>query len=177
MNEKEFNKYLRKLKTDKKAFNKLYNYYFPQIVLHIYFLYKDYGLGEDVAQEFFIKLLKKAEYEYINYPKKWVETVSENIAKSKISKKIRDREHEQDFMDNQNQIAATKNDPMKVVIFGEYREEIERLDEKTRQIITMKIYEDYDFYEIAEIMGINYDAVRQRFARGIKEIKEKDDGS
>ncbi len=173
MNEKEFNKYLKGLKVDKKAFDQLYFYYFPKIVLNIYFMYKDYGLGEDVAQEFFIMLLQKQEFDHVNFPNKWVFTVTENLAKNKIAKMISDRENEHEYVSTQYLIAATKNDPVEVALLGDFIEAIKRLDEITRQIIKMKIFEGYEFNEIAEKMGISNATARQRFARGMKKLRKE----
>jgi len=72
VDKERFNELLGKIKCKENgaaAFTALYRFYFPRIVAHIKSRYKKYGhLGEDIAQDFFLKLLKKEIKEEIRNP-------------------------------------------------------------------------------------------------------------
>lgn len=173
MHESEINGHLSLLNEDKEAFNQLYTYFFPKIVMHVYFIYKNYGLDEDVAQEVFIKLLKLKETNGVGLPNGWLYTTSEHLARNKVIKFQSDRRNEQNFTLNQKLLETIKNDPVESLLLEECYEMINRLDEPMRRVIIMKVYEGYSVKEISEILGISRDAVRQRFFRGKKKIREE----
>ncbi len=166
MTPREFNICLRKIKTNIKAFNRLYNYYFPKIVVHIYVIYKNKSLSEDIAQDFFVKLLETQKFYYIKFPNAWVYTVAENIAKNIIAKeKINLTEPIDD-------IQACAYDTYAYELFGDYWEKLNQLDELTRKIMIMRIFEGYRYQEIAHLMNMKVDTVRQKYSRGIKKLKK-----
>ena len=164
MEEREFNKYIKRLKTDKKAFDKLYNYYFPKIVTHIYVQYRDKELSRDVAQEFFVKLLSEPKIEHIYKPNSWVYTVAENIAKNMIRK-----------YKTQQLTEATKlsvSDEYGYELYGEYWDKLNELDETTRRIVTMRAIERYRFDNIAAELDMKVATVRKKYSRAIKKLRE-----
>lgn len=168
MNVKEFNKWIGKLKTDKRAFDTLYKYYFPKIVIHINSKFIGLNMGEDIAQEFFLDLLRKEEIPYIDYPNSWVYTIAEDMAKNRIKKEKTMAELEQKY------VAATKEE-YDYEFYEEHAEllnNFDKLDSETRKIIIMKIFDGYKFREIAAKMNLTPDAVRQRFSRGMKKLKK-----
>ncbi len=149
-----------------KAFDKLYKFYFPKIVIHIYVIYKNKNLSEDVAQEFFIKLLEMKEFNYIKFPNSWVYTVAENIAKNIISK---EKTNLTEPIDN---FRICVNDTYAYQLYGDYWEKLNNLDELTRKILIMRIFEGYRYQEIASELNLKVDTVRQRYCRGIKKLKK-----
>lgn len=170
MKAKEFNKCIRKLKTDRKIFNFFYKYYFPKIVVHINSKFIGLDIGEDIAQEFFLDLLKKEDIPYIEYPNSWIYTIAEDMAKNRLKKEKIRTEIEQKY------VAATENKKAKNDYEfyweqAELRDKLDQLDNETRKIIIMNVFEGYKFHEIAAIMNLKPDAVRQRFSRGIKKLK------
>lgn len=165
MTPREFNICLRKIKTNVKAFNRLYKFYFPKIVIHIFVIYKNKSLSEDVAQEFFMKLIDMQEFKYITYPNSWVYTIAENIAKNIIAKE------KNNFAESIDNIKISINDDYAYQLYGDYWEKLNKLDEQTRKIIIMKIFEGYRYKEIADEMNLKVDTVRQKYCRGIKNLK------
>ncbi|MBR2971051.1 MAG: sigma-70 family RNA polymerase sigma factor [Clostridia bacterium] len=165
MTPREFNICLRRIKTNVKAFNRLYKFYFPKIVIHIFVIYKNKNLSEDVAQEFFMKLMEMQEFNYITYPNSWVYTIAENIAKNIIAK---EKKYFAEPIDN---IKISVNDEYAYYLYGDYWEKLNELDEQTRKIIIMKIFEGYRYKEIADKMNLKVDTVRQKYSRGIKKLK------
>lgn len=165
MDARKFNKLISRIETQK-AFSVLYEYYFPKIVSHIYFQFKKRELGEDVAQEFFLKLLHKKPSDYIEHPNAWVYVSCDNIAKDFLSDEKRyNMAYSTAEVDKQDEL-------FKKVLYGEYRQQIEQLDEDTRRIILMYFYEGYSLKEIAATLEINYSTVRQKCSRGLKKLKK-----
>lgn len=166
MDEKEFNKLLKNL-TIAKNFNKLYTFYYPKIVSHIYFKFHNKNLGEDVAQDFFLKLLDKGVDSYIERPTAWVYTVCDNLAKDALKK------NQKYVLSSENLNLSEPDDTFENALFGEYKDCLKSLDTQTRDIIIKHFYEGYTLKEIAEISEINYGTVRQKCSRGLKKLKSQ----
>ncbi|MCL2798048.1 MAG: sigma-70 family RNA polymerase sigma factor [Firmicutes bacterium] len=170
MKKEKFNRLLAKCRnkeTFHAAYTELYNFFFHRIALHISYKYKNYNIGEDIAQSFFVKLMQmntRITYE-IDNPVAWVLKSCENLAK--------------DYFELDNRIKMTftweskvlPTDPLQRVIVSEYEEKLNQLDPLTREIITMKIYGGYDLKEIARELNIKHPAARQKYSRGIKALK------
>ena len=164
MEEERFNKLLKKIHNPR-AFNILYNFYYSKIVSHIYFKFKSKDLGEDVAQEFFVKLLQ-IKTDYVTRPTAWVYVVCDNIAKDYL---LADKKYNMAYTDDEPQ---TGDVAFEYLLFGEYKEKMDSLDEITRDIIILKEYEGYRLKELSADMGINYNTVRQKYSRGIKKLQD-----
>lgn len=164
MNGKEFNKLVKNLSIAK-CFDKLYFFYYPKIVAHIYFKFHNKSLAEDIAQDFFLKLLDKGVDCPIEYPTAWVYTVCDNLAKDVIKK---DKKY---ALSLENLKLSEPDDAFENALFGEYRNSLKTLDTQTHDIIIKHYYEGYSLKEIAEILGLNYSTVRQKCSRGLKKLK------
>lgn len=66
MDERSFNYFLKNIHK-KQCFDKLYDFYYRRIVLHINRRFNMGTLSEDVAQECFMKLLEKKDFKHIEY--------------------------------------------------------------------------------------------------------------
>ena len=163
MNENKFNKLIKRIR-NARAFNVLYNFYYSRIVNHIYFKFRNKDLGEEVAQEFFAKLLRR-KVDYIRNPTSWVYTVCDNIAKDFLTA---EKEYNLAYTERET---LTPDAAFEKLIYGEYKEKLDSLEEETRKIVVMYSYEGYSLKEISEITGINYSTVRQKYSRGLKKLK------
>ena len=163
MDVQKFNKCLKKAHRDKKSLEFLYDFYYKRIVFH---LYKDFGreLAEDVAQEFFIKLINHdKQYEYINNPTAWVYACCKNIARTKIAKENRDI-----LLDEELCVSKDLSSDFDKLFLGTVLEE---LDDVTKKIVVLHYWEGYGFGEISEILGIGHEAIRQRHKRVKAKLK------
>ena len=164
MDAQKFNKWLRNVRRDKKSLEVLYNFYYKRAVS---FLCKrfDRELAEDVTQEFFIRLINNdKQYEYINNPTAWVYTCCINIARTKIAKENRDI-----LLDEELCVSKDLSSDFDKIFLGTVLEE---LDDLTKKIIILHYWEGYSFAEASEILGISYDAIRQRHKRIKAKLKE-----
>lgn len=143
----------------------LVRFFFPKIVLHISLRFGNEHLGEDVAQDFFTKLLTLAISDEIKYPLAWVYRICDNIAKDYFKANGR---YNESYRDIDSDALAT---PETKLLFFEYIEQIKKFEPQTREIILMYLYDRYTLKEISDIMRLNYNTVRQKFSRGIKKLK------
>ncbi|MCR4726989.1 MAG: sigma-70 family RNA polymerase sigma factor [Clostridia bacterium] len=162
MNESEFNRLLLSVKTSERALTKLHGYYFGRIVFHVA---KTYGkpFAEDVAEDFFLWLLKAEHLPHVLYPTAWVYLQCDSIAKRKVQKEARYVHGEIEF---------EQEEKHKEELFGDLYEAIGGLGEIEKKIVEMHYWEGYSLKEIAPILGIEYAAVRQRHKRLLSKLKE-----
>ena len=148
MTAREFNAFLKKMHSDSHAIEDIYIFYYPRIVKRISEKY-GYILAEDVAQEFFLKLIQSCDKQaYVEYPTSWVYTCAENIAKRKIH-----CDSKYTYL-LQETVAAKKDD-----------------------IINKVFAEDilgflYNQTEISNILKLTHSNVRQIHSRAIKKLKK-----
>lgn len=162
MQANEFNYLLNRLKTDKSAFDRLYSYFLPRIILHIRIRFSGKISAEDIAQEFFIKLFS-LHTKYVDYPLAWVYRVCDNIALDQLKK-------EQPTVDIDD-----------VVLVGEIVETPEekallekvlsQIPKNARDIIIMKVVEGYSFVEIAEQTNTNLNTTKSLYRRGMAQAQ------
>jgi RNA polymerase sigma-70 factor (ECF subfamily) len=160
-----FNYLLRVLKYNQKAFTALYNYYFPRIVVHISNVFNDEKLGEDIAQEFFIKLFKMNYSKFVVYPTAWVYKICDNLAKDVLKKEIPTSEYDDN---SENRVNFDES----FVANCELTEKFTQLNDVTQRIIYLIYWEGYSLKEISELLKIKYSTVRQLYSRGLKKLKK-----
>ena len=167
MTPSEFNRLLSRIKKDEKALEKIYDFYYPRIILHIKTKYKDIS-GEDVAQEFFLNLINTRKFNYILKPSLWVYTSCDNIAKKYLIESVAaDLEY---IQVEDNSIAIIEE-----TIIDENIKKIFKIlkDDVSKKIFYMYYWQGYNLREIAELLDINASTIKQKHTRGIKKIKEK----
>jgi len=167
MNAKRFNKLIQKIHTNQSAFDELYHFYFPNIVMLITKKYRLNNVADDIAQEFFVKLLSMDIKRYIDNPTAWVYTSCDNLAKDYIKREQRynlayvreDKSHKDEIVDE--------------LIWGDYLERLNMLDEEVRKIIDLHLLQGYSLKEVAEIMNLNHNTVRQKYLRAKAKVQRK----
>ena len=165
MEASHFNRLLKSISKDEKSFNELYEYYGRRIVFR---LTRVYGkeIAEETLHDFFLKLIKhEGKYEYIQKPTSWVYTCCENIAKTKLAKE----NYKISFNEEIGVSSALDFDfDFENAFIGT---ELNKLDDISKDIIILHYWKGYSFEEISEILGITYDAIRQRHKRLKKKLK------
>lgn len=162
MDKKKFNLLLDSYKTDRNSFIELYEYYFHRIVYHISIKFGK-TFAEDIAQEFFVKLMRIQIDEPVEYPTTWVYTVCDNLAKSLIKKyKSYEELTGNEYYELQSDISERE------VI----RSAMKDLDEIDKKIVGMFYWEGYSLKEIADILKLSYEMVKKRHARLLKKLNK-----
>lgn len=168
MDSYKFNRLLRHLIKDPYAIEELYSYYYPRIV---FLIGKKYGetLAEDVAQEFFLQLIKTGEkQDYIEFPTSWVYKCAENIAKRKLSDDT--KYSYSNYSHLSAEVAAARNEDPIGKLFA--KEILDTLSDREYQIIYLFYWDGYNQREIANMLNLTPSNVRQIHSRAIKKIRK-----
>ena len=170
---KEEEKLVSECKKNISVFEKLYKNYVEDIYRYVYVVVNNKEKAEDITSQTFLTALEKIrQFEWRGISIKfWFLKIARNIA----SKSLRETE----CVRFDEKIAIKDVDKILVediVIEKELKNKIKelifKLDERTREIISLRIWEDLKFKEISKILGMNQSTVINRFARGIKKLKK-----
>ncbi len=164
MNANKFNKLFRKLNTDVKAFEQLYNEFYPKIVFHLRRCFGNQISAEEIAQELFLKLLKLEQKETINNPTAWLFTLAENLAKNTLDKIYFDLPLHPTF--------PAPFDIDSLILSEDMKKYLSALDKTSQTILYMHFWEGYSFKEISDVLGIEYVNLRKRVSRAYAELKK-----
>jgi len=165
MNSIEFNTLLQNIK-NVKCLEKLYNYYFGRIVIHVSQKYKNgEKFAQDVAQEVFFYLINLEKKPFIKNPNAWVYSCCDHIAIKKIKK-------------DEGMVALTEETViaqpiiLEEELYGSFYDVISQFDETTQQIIKLVYVYGYSKEETAKELHIKSSTVRQKHSRAIKKLKK-----
>lgn len=169
MGERDFNKLLKRISVDKKAFHSLYKFYYPRIINHIEMRYPNVD-AEEIAHEFFIMLLREKEFNYVKNPTSWVYVICRNIVKDKYAK------DDCVSLDENNEISEALIQHVdfesRIDLESQTQRMLSLADDLTRKIIFLYYWEGYNFKEVAELLSINANTARQKHARFVKKVKK-----
>jgi len=163
---------IEKCKKDKSAFSRIYSEYLDDIYRYVYVLLHNKQKAEDITSQTFLTALEKIDnFEWRGISIKfWLIRISKNLVmksyrqKSHISfdEKIEIKELNKTLLEDKIIKESLKKE-LKKLIF--------KLDDITREIISLRIWEEFKFREIAKLLDMNESTVKNRFARGIKKLK------
>ncbi len=157
---------------DRKAFSELViRHQRPLLRLTMRFL-KDQMLAEDVVQESFIKAYEKLNlFEGRSSFKSWLFQIAVNTAKNRLRSMPLEQVNIDDVhlgVDPGAESQMVRGDISKLL-----HKEVDLLPERQRIALTLRIFEDLSFKEIAEIMGCPYDTAKANYRHGLMRLKER----
>ncbi len=133
---------------------------------------RDLALAEDIVQETFIKAYEKIHsFEGRSSFKSWLFQIAVNTAKNRL----RSLTHEHVSIDDVNLGVdpGAENDLVRMSLSQMIRLEVSKLPERQRIALTLRIYEDLSFREIAQIMGCPYDTAKANYRHGLLRLRER----
>jgi RNA polymerase sigma-70 factor (ECF subfamily) len=160
----------RILAGDKNAYSWLVRkYQKPLMRLSLRFM-KDVDAAQDVVQDAFIRAFEKlASFEGRSSFKSWLFQICVNTAKNKL------RERRDGFVDFSNVPLAVGAEAEAKLLQGSLTLSIQglvdKLPERQRVALILRIYEDLSFKEIAEIMSCPYDTAKANFRHALLKLK------
>lgn len=164
-------------KGDKMAFNELYQRYSGQ--LRGYFmnmLWRDKEKAEDFVHDLFAKIIRNPDYFDVNRSfKTWLFSVASNMCKNEY-KKIEVRKNTSNGVEDYRNVSSNNNvlNEVQDIQFKEaFEETLETLDEKHREVFTLRHFDGLSMKEIAEIMEINEGTVKSRLFYATKQLAEQ----
>lgn len=147
------------------------------------YILKDHALAEDAVQltiEKIIKKFDKVPKDDFEITRSYLRTVVKHIAfdmYKKLNKKNSKLEYIDEIMNEENVKYSTNKNPCDEVIENESKSNIykaiEKLSKKYRDVLIYEKIYGYSQREIAELLGISYDAVKKRMERAKKMLKEE----
>lgn len=149
------------------AFEELYDRYFNKIFNYLK-AKSTTEVAEDLTQNCFIKVYEKSSTYKSDFPvSAWIYTIAKNLLmdefrKSAIKNKYFDRLKE---MFSKTDNIETKN------LWNELMFDMRDLDQKSREILTLRFNEGMDFEEMAQRLNTNPINARKLVSRALKTLK------
>jgi RNA polymerase sigma-70 factor, ECF subfamily len=131
-------------------------------------------VAQDVVQDAFLKAFRaldgfRADASF----RTWLLTITSNEAKGALRRLGRRRET---TLDDAGPVASDEMDPAEAAVTGEEasraRSMLERLPEKQRLSVSLRIEEGLSFREIGEVIGSSEGAARVNYFHGIRRLRE-----
>lgn len=135
-------------------------------------LTRELPLAEDIVQEAFIKSYEKIDlFEGRSSFKSWLYQIGLNTAKNRF----RSRPNEEFTTDIvQGGVAAeAERGLVREDVARRIRSEVDLLPERQRIAITLRVFEDMSFKEIAQIMNCPYDTAKANYRHALLKLREK----
>ncbi len=157
---------------DRKAFSELVVRHQRSLLRLTLRFTREQSLAEDIVQESFLKAYQKLElFEARASFKSWLYQIAMNTAKNKFRERGLDLMNIEDTQLGVEPGAETGM--VKADIQAALRAEIERLPEKQRIALTLRIFEDLSFKEIAQIMACPYDTAKANYRHALLKLRER----
>ena len=140
---------------------------------------RELALAEDIVQESFIKAFQKIHlFEGRASFKSWLYQIALNTARNSYrSRGLGAELSAGDAMDPT--VLAAGVDPgaesemLRADLRRLIRAEVDRLPERQRVALTLRVFEDLSFKEVAEIMDCPYDTAKANYRHAILKLKER----
>lgn len=178
MTDAQFDAAMQKIRQgDKCGLQEIYEQYIGLIYAIVKDVLQNKENAEDVTSEFFIKLWDKASvYRGGRGHRTWLTTVARNMAIDYLRKYRKEEANEllEDlepaFLSGQD---ADKDSPVEqeALTNVSIAQALDKLQEKERQIMNMKILGDMTFQEIAEALQIPLGTVTWRYRNAVKKLR------
>lgn len=163
---------------DRKSFSELVLRHQRSLLRLTLRLSREQALAEDIVQESFIKAYQKIHlFEGRSSFKSWLFQIALNTAKNRFRERMNDAVNIDDV--HLGIDAGAENGMVQGDIRKRIRMEVDRLPEKQRMALTLRVFEDLSFKEIAQIMDCPYDTAKANYRHALLKLRErleKEDG-
>lgn len=167
----EINEYLKRIKDGERCLEK----FFDALSGHIRFIAYNYLVNksfvDDVVNSTFCKILDNINKfdERLN-GKAWVSKIAQNEA---YAINNRERKHNHVSLEEiSEEVVCTTDDSSRLEFVASLHNALSKLDERDRQIVELRIFEDMTFEEIANKFNMYVGTVYKRFKRSVKQINK-----
>lgn len=160
-------------KEDTRKFGALYRKYVNDVFRYVYVIVKSKEIAEDITAQTFltgIEKIKDFEWRSISI-KYWFLKIARNLMYKQFSKQKDVSFNEEIEIKNLDKILM-EDIVIKEELAKKLKELVLKLDVATREVVTLRIWEDMKFKEIAELLEMKEATVKSKFQRGIAKIKQ-----
>lgn len=135
-------------------------------------LTRDLNAAEDIVQDAFIKAYKRLHlFEGRSSFRSWLYQIAINTARNRFRKYAREI-----LMSEPNEVgvdAQVEENMMALDLRGILQGEIDRLPERQKTALSLRIFEDLSFKEIAELMACPYDTAKANYRHALIKLKDR----
>ncbi len=154
------------------AFSELVQKYQRPLLRLVFRFSKDQSVAEDIVQDAFVKAYQKLHtFEGRSSFKSWLFQIAVNTAKNKL------RDKSSDFMNIDDvHLGIAGNIDSNLIqedLSTIIKSEVSKLPDRQRVALTLRIFEDLSFKEIAKIMDCPYDTAKANYRHAILKLKER----
>lgn len=148
-------------------YDKLYKEYYPIVYGIVFSIIKNKENTEDVVQEIFIKIYSMDKEKL---PKEgelsWLYTVSKNEALQFLRKKRKEVNIEEIY-----EVKEESSDIEKIIDMNTYNRIISGLNERERQIVSLKILSNFTFKKIGQMLSMPTPTVQWKYYKAVDSLK------
>src|SRR4051812_3211275 len=158
------------------AFEEVYDRHSREVWALVYARWLNADVALDIMQETFLRLWKQwQEGGTIVNPRAWLLRVARNLAEDHAKSAF--RRNGTQSPQTMNGVQGRERLPLETMtqneMFGQIRDELEKLAPADREILTLRYALDYNANEIAELLEINPTAVHMRLSRARQRLAER----
>lgn len=152
---------------NKIAFEKLYNQYNKLVYRIAFSILKNKQDSEDIVQNVFTKLytIDKSKLPN-NNEATWLYSVTKNETLNFLHKK-----HSNISLENIYEIEDTNNEINKIIDIDTYNRLISKLDDKEKEIISLKVLGNFSFDEIGNLLNKPTGTIKWKYYKSIHTLK------
>jgi RNA polymerase sigma factor, sigma-70 family len=158
-------------KCDSRSQIMFYDLFFHSVYRSAYLITENESEAEEIAQDTMLKVFGRTDL--LNDDKAAMERLLRRIASNAAIDIIRKRK---DIIFSDETISDTEDVEMENSEYDysieDIREGIATLSDGYRNLITLRLFEDMSFNEVADVMNINCSTARVQYTRGIAKLKE-----
>lgn len=148
-------------------YDKLYKEYYATIYGIVFPIIKNRESAEDVVQEIFIKIYNMDKEKLPTQGElSWLYTVSKNEALQFLRKKNKEINIEEIY-----EIKEKSSEIDKIIDINTYNKIISGLNEKEKQIVSLKILSDFTFRKIGQMLSMPTPTVQWKYYKAVDSLK------
>ena len=153
---------------------KIYEEYFETVNKYLFCLTKNYDISEELTQETFYRAVKKiGTYKGDCKISVWLCQIAKNLWYDQCRKNKKIISNEYELLDLKGEDSVEEqiiSNDEKITLY----KKMQKLDEKTREVIYLRITGELSFKEIGDILNKSETWARVTFYRGKEKMKEGD---
>jgi len=157
---------------NKKSFEELVIRHERFLIKVVVRMTRDLDAAEDVVQDSFIKAYKRLHlFEGRASFRSWLYQIALNTARNRFRKHSRETvgtDHMDMAVDGE-----VENHMQSLDVKGLLQKEIDKLPDRQRMALSLRIFEDLSFKEIAELMHCPYDTAKANYRHALMKLKER----
>lgn len=148
-------------------YDKLYKEYYATIYGIVFPIIKNRESAEDVVQEIFIKIYNMDKEKLPTQGElSWLYTVSKNEALQFLRKKNKEINIEEIY-----EVKEKSSEIDKIIDINTYNKIISGLNEKEKQIVSLKILSDFTFRKIGQMLSMPTPTVQWKYYKAVDSLK------